>query len=122
MRLITIDDFVHDWGPRDLARLAVLLAALLALVPGAGPLLAEEGDGGQAADEAVSAYIVKGASAERMAELVVEVGGKVTHELSIIRAVGAELTDAQRDALAEHPEVARIWRDRETEVQGETRK
>lgn len=44
-------------------------------------------------------------------------GGKVTHELKIIRSVGARLTDAQRDTLAEHPEVKRIWEDHETEVQ-----
>ncbi len=122
MGFITIDDPVLDCGPRYVARLAILLAALLALVLATGTLLAEESDGGEAADEAVSAYIVKGTSAERMAELVVEVGGKVTHELGIIRAVGAELTEAQRDALAEHPEVARIWHDREAEVQGETPK
>ncbi len=120
MRIIAIEYPVPSYGRRYLARLVILIAALAALVLGAGTLLAaesEEGEGSEASEDTVSAYIVKGASAERMAELVVEVGGKVTHELSIIRAVGAELTDAQRDTLAEHPEVVRIWRDREAKVQ-----
>ena len=117
MRLIALEDPVPDHGPRYLARLVILIVALLVLLLGANTLLAEESEGDDASEEAVSAYIVKGTSAERMAELMVEVGGKVTHELSIIRAVGAELTDAQRDTLAEHPDVARVWRDREAKVQ-----
>ena len=68
-------------------------------------------------EESSASYIVKGKSSERAAELVLEVGGKVTHELKIIRAVGAKLTDSQRDALEKHPEISRVWEDRQAEVQ-----
>jgi hypothetical protein len=102
--------------PRSASRpylvyLAILVTAALLLVFGPGALFATE------SEESSEAYIVKGTSSERMAELVVEVGGKVTHELKIIRAVGARLTDDQRNTLAEHPDVSRIWRDREAKVQ-----
>ena len=117
MRNATLDNPIPDFGPRYLARLVVLITAILLLVFGSGTLLAAESSGTNESDDTPSAYIVKGASSERMAELVVEVGGKVTHELKIIRAVGARLTDAQRDTLVEHPEVARVWRDREAKVQ-----
>ncbi len=103
------------FNPSYLVRLAALIGAVLLLLFGPGALFAAEDE------ETVAAYIVKSTSSERAAELVVEVGGKVTHELKIIRSVGARLTDVQRDTLAEHPEIKRIWEDREAEVQSAVR-
>lgn len=100
-------------GPECLIRLAALATALLLLVFGPASLLGTE------SDETAAAYIVQGKSVERVSELIAEVGGEVTHELEIIRAVGARLTDGQRDTLAEHPEITRIWRDRQAEVQSD---
>ena len=50
-------------------------------------------------DRATSAYIVQADSVTLAATAVQEVGGKITHELSIIHAVGAILTAHQADAL-----------------------
>ena len=111
MRNTAIEYYTPGSSPRYLIRLAFLVAAVLLLVFGPGSLFATE------SDDEPAAYIVKGNSSERVAELVVDVGGEVTHELKIIRAVGAQLTDGQRDALIEHPEVSRVWRDREAKVQ-----
>ena len=63
--------------------------------------------------ENTSRIIVQGESAEAVEELVDEVGGTVTHKLSIIRAVGAELTEEQQAKLAEARDCAmamRRWR------------
>jgi serine protease AprX len=47
----------------------------------------------------VESVIVKAASVETAAERVREVGGKVTHELGIIKAVAADVTTKQRAEL-----------------------
>ena len=44
-------------------------------------------------------FIIAGSSARAVAERVEDVGGKVTHELGIIRAVAAELTAKQLETL-----------------------
>ncbi len=110
MRETTRHPYFADSGPLYLVRLAALATAVLLLVFGSGALFATE-------SEETAAYIVKGKSVERVREIVVEVGGEVTHELKIIRSVGARLTDQQRDTLVEHPEISRVWEDREAEVQ-----
>ena len=46
--------------------------------------------------ELTGTYIVQGLEA---ADRVEQVGGRVTHELSIINAVGAQLTAEQKTAL-----------------------
>lgn len=60
------------------------------------------GGAGQSAmpAETTSSAIVQAGDAASAARRVEAVGGTVTHELGIIRAVGARLTAAQRDRLA----------------------
>ena len=41
--------------------------------------------------------------ADRVKAAVAEVGGEVTHELGVIRAVGARLSAGQREALLYYP-------------------
>ena len=99
--------------PQFYVRLTMLVAAILLLIFGPASLFAAE------SEESRASYIVKSSSSERAAELVVEAGGQVTHELKIIRSVGAKLTAAEREELAEHPEISRVWEDREAEVQSD---
>ena len=51
-------------------------------------------------------YIVQAEHAEQAAVAVRSVGGEITHELGIIRAVGARLTAAQKAALESRSGVA----------------
>ena len=51
------------------------------------------------ADSSTTSYIVQGESAASVSALIADVGGDVTHELSIINAVGAQLTSTQVLAL-----------------------
>ena len=53
------------------------------------------------ANETASSVIVQGPSVEAVKRLVLAAGGTVTHELSIIDAVGAELTKRQRERVLE---------------------
>jgi len=79
--------------------------------------------GGVAAAEApaeaptVVSVIAQGADVETVAAAVDEVGGTVTRELRIIRAVAAEVTPSQERALARHEAVKRVWRDGTVEAQ-----
>ena len=79
--------------PHDNARLSVatLVAATL--------LCAMAGQAAPPAD-ATTSVIVQAADPATATRLVATVGGTVTHELDIIRAVGARLTATQRDRLA----------------------
>ncbi|MDH4124977.1 MAG: DUF3872 domain-containing protein [Gammaproteobacteria bacterium] len=61
--------------------------------------------------EVSKSYIVQSDSAESTAHAVLESGGLVTHELLIIRAVGAQLTTAQRQQLQRNDAVRRIYED-----------
>ncbi len=70
------------------------LALALALV---GPLMLAAQV--QPAEPETVTVIVQAADLETAIEHVTEVGGKITHELKIIRAVACELTQEQRDAL-----------------------
>jgi len=56
-------------------------------------------------------YIVQAAGVEEAARAVEAVGGVVTHELAIIRAVGTRLTARQVKALRERPDVRRVFED-----------
>ena len=61
--------------------------------------------------EVAADFIVQATSAEAAADAVRNVGGIVTHELAIIRAVGATLDSAQLAALRNHKAVTRVYED-----------
>ena len=61
-------------------------------------------------------YIVQGASLQSVRAAVASAGGEITHELGVIRAVGAMLTAAQRDALRSTPGVRRLYDNRRVET------
>ena len=46
-----------------------------------------------------ASYIVQGDSLESVAAIVQSVGGDITHELGVIRAVGATLTAAEASSI-----------------------
>ena len=113
---------------RALRAAAIVLVALLAACTSAAPPAAETetdpetdpaAETETAAGEA-SPFIVQGTDLAAVTAAVEEVGGAVTHELKIIRAVGARLTAAQRAALAEHPAVTRIYEDRKVGIDAES--
>ena len=47
-------------------------------------------------DSSVSSYILQGQSVEKLVDTVEDVGGIVTHRISVIKAVGATLTTEQK--------------------------
>ncbi|MBT8081850.1 MAG: S8 family peptidase [Gammaproteobacteria bacterium] len=57
----------------------------------------------------VDSYIVQGVSVADVRALVIEQGGKITHELGVIRAVAADLTAGQIADLRRHENVRRIY-------------
>ncbi len=61
-------------------------------------------------------YIVQANSLQQAKDLVAEVGGSVTHELRVINAVGATLTDAQLDALQRSDAIRRVYEDVQLET------
>ncbi len=71
------------------------------------------------AEPAAESTIVQGPTFEAARDAVLAVGGTVTHELGIIRSVGATLTQDQRARIATaHPEI-RMQADRVVKVQSE---
>jgi len=72
------------------------LALALALV---GPLVLAAQV--QPTEPETVSMIVQAADLETAIEHVTKVGGKITHELKIIKAVACDLTQEQRDALEE---------------------
>jgi serine protease AprX len=70
------------------------------------------------APEATSSFIVQGGSLESIAAIVQSVGGDITHELGVIKAVGADLTAAEVSSLRAHPEVRRLYSNESVEVAG----
>ena len=58
-----------------------------------------------------SSVIVQGSDLETVKLQILEVGGTVTHELGIIRAVGARLTTGQQEQLLEMDSALRIYAD-----------
>ena len=59
--------------------------------------------------EAAVSYIVQGRDLAGVRAAVEAVGGEITHELGIIKAVGTELTERQVEALREMPNVRRVY-------------
>ena len=70
-------------------------------------------------EEQPSAFIVQGSDVETVAALVESVGGVVTHELGIIRAVGATVTPSQLELLRKVKDV-RIRENRTVSLSDET--
>ena len=97
--------------------LSLLLAACASTAPSAGEA---DSAGGSPGEATASPYIVQGTDLAAVIAAVEGVGATVTHELAIIRAVGARLTAAQRAALAEHPAVTRIYEDRKVGIDAES--
>ncbi|MGB5622163.1 MAG: hypothetical protein WBN65_06700, partial [Gammaproteobacteria bacterium] len=58
-----------------------------------------------------AAYIVQYRSAAEAAEVVRDAGGEITHELTVIRAVGAELDETQVAQLRESHHGLRVFAD-----------
>lgn len=61
--------------------------------------------------EVALGFIVQAETADAAAAAVREVGGIVTHELTIIRAVGATLDSSQLAVLRNHEAVGRVYED-----------
>ncbi len=61
-------------------------------------------------------YIVQAESLAQARDLVIGVGGSVTHELRVISAVGATLTDRQLEALRTNDKLRQIYEDRQLET------
>ncbi len=68
-------------------------------------------------EEEASPFIVQGTDLATVLEAVRQVGGEVTHELAVIRAVGARLTPSQRAELEALDGIIRIWEDRPVSLQ-----
>ncbi len=107
---------------------AVALAALLVACTSTAPSTTESEPAAPAESAApaepaapdetgeATPFIVQGTDLAAVTAAVKEVGATVTHELKIIRAVGARLTAAQRAALEQHPAVTRIYEDRKVGI------
>ncbi len=81
----------------------ILLGAVGALLLLIGP------PAPRATPESAASFIVQGSDVERVVRLVESVGGKVTHELGIIDAVGATLTPSQAGALETLSGIRRVY-------------
>ncbi|MBT8067046.1 MAG: S8 family peptidase [Gammaproteobacteria bacterium] len=62
--------------------------------------------------QTVGSYIVQAANLDQARTAVIEAGGEVTHELDIIRSVGATLTRDQLKAVRARSDVKRVYEDR----------
>ncbi len=69
------------------------------------------------AREEPAAFIVQATDLATALEAVREVGGEVTHQLAVIRAVGARLTPSQRAELEARAGITRVWEDRAVNLQ-----
>ena len=74
---------------------------------------------GQLTQPPLQRYIVQATSLTEARDLVREVGGSITHELRVINAVGAMLTERQLDALRESDGLRRVYKDRQLETTSE---
>jgi len=63
-----------------------------------------------------ASYIVQGKSVAELRSLVAEFDAEVTHELGVIRAIAADLTDDQVAALRRHESVLRVYGNDPVEV------
>lgn len=85
--------------------LGLLSAAILSELPGPAP---------------TGSYIVQGTDLAAARAAVRAAGGEVTHELGIIQAVGAELSEAQWKTLRDQDGVRRLYQDRDLSTAGAT--
>ena len=86
--------------------LLMLSAACLA-----GPVITEMDIPDTDIEEVAMAYIVQASSAEAAANAVKAVGGSVTHEVTVLHAVGATLFPAQAERLRVRQDVLRVFED-----------
>ncbi len=94
-------------------RITLGLCALLSLV-----FAAEFGPGVQADATPAVSYILQGESAEAVADAVIDVDGDITHELGVIRAVAANLTAAQLEAIRNDSRVTHVHGNTQVETAG----
>ena len=96
------------------AGIGSLLLIWLSIVPAARNVFPEEPTATWSVETAGPAapVLVQGPDLEAVAAAVREVDGVILHELAIIRAVAAELTPEQCEALAGRNAVSRIYEDR----------
>ncbi len=97
---------------RRISTLGVLLGSLLLLLLVAATKTPVESST-HFHEKSQASYIVQGQSAEAAAQAVKLAGGKITHQLGIINAVGAGLTPAQHAALNQLPAVTNVYADGE---------
>ena len=93
----------HD-KRRSLSKLPAPVALACLMLLGATVAHPQEPVGGSAA----MPFIIQGQSVQSVGELVELAGGVVTHELGIIRGVGAQLTDTQVIALQQMEGITRV--------------
>ncbi len=93
----------------------VWLACVAAPQPSTAPV---EEEPAPIVEEEPVPFIVQGTDLATAIEAVREVGAEVTHELAVIRAVGARLTAAQRTQLEALDGITRVWEDRPVKIQG----
>ena len=65
-----------------------------------------------------NAFIVQGTDLAAVQLAVEAVGGTVTHELGVIKALGVELTESQTQRLRDNASIRRVYADRTAEVAG----
>jgi hypothetical protein len=70
------------------------------------------------APETTSSFIVQGESLTSVTAIVRSVGGDITHELGVIRSVGAMLTAAEAASLRTHADIRRVYGNGSIEVAG----
>ncbi len=90
--------FLNQRGLAGMAiGISLLSAAVLTTLPGS---------------EATESYIIQGVSLAHVKTAVEAAGGEITHELGVIRAVGALLTERQRATLTDAGGVHRLYPNR----------
>lgn len=98
-------------GIRHIRLLSVALAAAVL----AGSYALRESAVGP---ETAASYILQGTSLEAVSTLVQHAGGEITHELGVIRAVAANLTPSQVEALEHERSVRRVYGNGAIELAG----
>jgi len=94
------------------------LAILAILVVGLGVAISPSADFTLAQPTSTNSYIVQGRDVAAAESAVQSVGGLITDELRIIRAVGADLTDAQVEKLRDYGEGITIYENKRVKVSG----
>ncbi|MDH3804661.1 MAG: S8 family peptidase, partial [Gammaproteobacteria bacterium] len=100
-------------------KLVLTFIAILSIVAGTGLILSADAPIEKSATvAATTSYIVQGQSVATVADAVRAVGGEVTQELTIINAVGAQLTETQLSELKAADPSIRIHLDGVVEIAG----